>query len=97
MEIPRRILWRGFDSVPRRAVLGDGAKSIWNLATEYLPRRDPDCRPLSRQAARLGPRQVIYGAGTDLGKQWAHERYVELDVGDFEASLHNLRPHTPKD
>ena len=28
---------RGFDRAPRRAVLGDGAPWIWNLATEHFP------------------------------------------------------------
>jgi hypothetical protein len=39
----------------------------------------------------------IYGAGSDLGEQWAREHHDELDAGDLEAVLDALRVHSPND
>jgi len=36
-RVEREATRRGFDQAPRRAVLGDGAPWIWNLATEHFP------------------------------------------------------------
>jgi hypothetical protein len=41
--------------------------------------------------------KAIYGAGSDLSKQWARERHDELDAGAIEAVLCALRVHSPKD
>ena len=35
----REARWRGFDTAPRRVVLGDGTNWIWNLAAEGLSGR----------------------------------------------------------
>jgi transposase len=36
-RVEREARRRGFERAARRAVLGDGAKWIWNLATEHSP------------------------------------------------------------
>jgi transposase len=36
-RVEREATRRGVERAARRAVLGDGAKWIWNLATEHFP------------------------------------------------------------
>ncbi len=88
---------RGFARAPRRAVLGDGAKWIWNLATEHFPDAIHIVDRFHAKQHLSDVAKSIYGAGSDLGKQWARERHDELDAGDIEAILCALRMHSPKD
>ncbi len=88
---------RGFARAPRRAVLGDGAKWIWNLATEHFPDALQIVDRFHAKQHLSDVAKSIYGAGSDLGKQWARERHDELDAGDIEAILCALRMHSPKD
>jgi len=96
-RVEREATRRGFDRAARRAVLGDGAKWIWNLADEHVP---DAVQIVDRFHAKQHLSDVatsIYGAGSDLGAQWARERHNELDAGDIDAVLHALRMHSPKD
>ena len=96
-RVEREATRRGFDRAARRAVLGDGAPWIWNLATEYF---HGAIQIVDRFHAKQHLSEVaksIDGAGSDLGDQWAHQRHDELDAGDIEAILCALRVHSPKD
>lgn len=88
---------RGFDRAPRKAVLGDGAKWIWNLATEYLPDAIQVVDRFHVKQHLSDVAKSIYGATSDLAKAWARERHDELDTGDTEAILLALRVHSQKD
>jgi hypothetical protein len=80
-----------------RAVLGDGAKWIWNIASEYFPDAIQIVdRSHARQHLSLAARS-IHGPGSDLGRLWAHQRYDELDAGNIEAVLYALPVHSPQD
>ena len=66
---------RGFERAPRRAVLGDGAAWIWNLATEYFP---DAIQIVDRYHANEHLREAgkaIYGPKSDLAKEWTHNRW----------------------
>ncbi len=96
-RVGREATRRGFARAPRRAVLGDGAPWIWNLATEHFP---DALHMVDRFHAKQHLSDVaksIYGAGSDLGTQWARARHDELDAGDINAVLCALRVHSPKD
>ncbi len=70
-RVAREAVRRGFAQAARRAVLGDGAPWIWNLATEHFP---DAVQILDRYHAKQHLSDVakaIYGATSDLGKQWA--------------------------
>ena len=88
---------RGFELAKRRVVLGDGAAWIWNLATEHFPEaiQIVDRFHVKQHLSNVG--KSIYGATSDLAKQWAHERHDELDEGDTDAVLAALRTHAPAD
>jgi len=92
-RVEREAARRGFAQASRRAVLGDGAPWIWNLATEHFP---DAVQILDRYHAKQHLSDVakaIYGATSDLGQQWARTRHDELDAGDSEALLAALRAH----
>jgi len=88
---------RGFERAARQAVLGDGAKWIWNIASEHLPDAVQIVDRFHAKQHLSDVAKAIYGAGSDLSKQWAHERHDELDAADIEAVLCALRVHSPKD
>ena len=96
-RVEREAARRGFERTARRAVLGDGAKWIWNLATEHFPDAIQIVDRFHAKQHLSDVAKSIYGAGTDLGKQWARERHDELDAGDIDAVLCALRAHSPKD
>ena len=51
----------------------------WNLADEHFPDAVQLVDRFHDQATPTDAAKSIYGAGTDLSKHWAHERYDELD------------------
>jgi len=86
---------RGFDRAVRRVVLGDGAAWIWNLADDLFPaaRQIVDLFHAKQHLSDVA--KAIYGAGTDLARQWARLRHDELDAGHLRALCHALRAHAP--
>ena len=96
-RVEREATRRGFERAARRAVLGDGAKWIWNLASEYFPGAIQIVDRFHAKEHLSKVAKSIYGAGSDLCEQWAHARYDELDAGDIEAVLSALRVHAPHD
>jgi hypothetical protein len=78
-------------------VLGDGAKWIWNLADEHFPDAVQIVDLFHAKQHLSDVAKSIYGASSDLGKQWARQRHDELDAGDIDALLNALQLHSPKD
>ena len=96
-RVEREATRRGFERAARRAVLGDGAKWIWNVASEHFPDAVQIVDRFHAKQHLSDVAKSIYGAGSDLGKQWARERHDELDASDIDAILGALRVHSPKD
>jgi hypothetical protein len=96
-RVEREATRRGFTRAARRAVLGDGAKWIWNLASEQYPDAIQIVDRFHAKQHLSDVAKSIYGPASDLGKQWAHQRHDELDAGDIAAVLTALRVHSPKD
>lgn len=84
---------RGFDQAKRRVVLGDGASWIWNLADEVFPGAIQIVDLFHAKQHLSDVAKAIYGAGSDLGRQWAKQRHDELDEGTMDALLEALRVH----
>jgi hypothetical protein len=97
MRVEREATRRGFERAARRAVLGDGAKWIWNLASEHFPDAIQIVDRFHAKQHLSDVAKSIYGPGSDLGKQWTRARHDELDAGDINAVLSALRVHSPKD
>jgi hypothetical protein len=92
-RVAREAQRRGFERAARRAVLGDGASWIWNLATEHFPGavQIVDRFHAKQHLSDVG--KAVYGATSDLARAWARERHDELDDGDLDAVLRALRTH----
>jgi hypothetical protein len=86
---------RGFDHAPRRVVLGDGAAWIWHLADDLFPGAIQIVDLFHAKQHLSDVAKAIYGAGTDLSRQWAQLRHDELDAGHLRALCAALRQHAP--
>lgn len=84
---------RGFDQAERRVVLGDGAPWIWNLADEHFPGAIQIVDLFHAKGHIWDVAKAIYGAGSDLGEQWAKQRRDQLDEGEIDAILAALQVH----
>ena len=92
-RVEREATRRGFERAPRRAVLGDGAPWIWNLADEHFPDAIQIVDLFHAKGHLWDVAKAIYGASSDLGEQWAKKRRDELDEGKIDAILAALRVH----
>ena len=94
-RVVREATRRGFDRAARQAVLGDGAKWIWNLADEHFPDAVQIVDRFHVKQHLSDVAKSIYGAGTGLAKQWSRKRHDELDNGNIRALIKALRRHSP--
>jgi hypothetical protein len=92
-RVEREAKRRGFERATRRAVLGDGAKWIWNLATERFPDAVQIVDRFHVKGHFWDVAKNVYGATSDLGRAWARARHDELDEGKLDAVLAALRAH----
>ncbi len=92
-RVEREARRRSFDKARRRGVLGDGAPWIWNLADELFPGAVQIVDLFHAKGHLWDVAKAIYGAGSDLGEQWAKQRRDELDEGKIDAVLAALRVH----
>ena len=84
---------RGFDTAPRRVILGDGAEWIWNLAAEQFPGAIEIVDLYHAKGHLSDVAKALYGPGTDLAARWGKTRRDELDAGRFDAVLTELGAH----
>jgi hypothetical protein len=92
-RVCREATRRGFECAPRRAVLGDGAKWIWNLATEYFPDAIQIVDRFHAKQHLSDVAKAVWGATSAEQKPWAKARHDELDAGKIDAVLVALAPH----
>ena len=92
-RVSREAARRRFEQAPRRVILGDGAPWIWNLATELFPRSIQIVDRYHADEHLAGVAKAVYGPGTDLARQWTHERCTELKAGNIDAVLAALGAH----
>ena len=92
-RVEREARRRGFDQAARRAVLGDGAVWIWNMADELFPGAIQIVDLYHAKEHVSDVAKAIYGAGSDLAEQWAKLRRDEFDDGKLESLLAALRIH----
>jgi len=93
-RVEREARRRGVDRANRRAVLGDGAPWIWNIAGEYFPAAIQIVDRFHAKAHLSGVAKVIYGATSDLGAAWAKARHDELDAGQLHKIVAALATHS---
>ena len=92
-RVYREAIRRGFDTAPRRVVIGDGAAWIWQLAAEQFPGAIEIVDIYHAKQHLCDVAKAIYGPGTDLADRWARDRRAELDAGRLCAVVAALRSH----
>jgi hypothetical protein len=92
-RVDREARRRSFNEAQRRVVLGDGAPWIWNLAEELFPGAVQIVDLFHAKSHLWDVAKAIYGAGSELGEQWAKQRRDELDDGKIDDVLTALRVH----
>ena len=93
MRVVREATRRGFDQANCRAILGDGALWIWNLADEHFPGATQIVDLWHAKGHLWDVAKAIYGTGSDLAEQWAKQRRDELDAGKTGDILAALALH----
>lgn len=96
-RVDREARRRGFHQASRRVVLGDGAPWIWKLADELFPGAIQIVDLFHAKGHLWDVAKSIYGAGNDVGEQWAKQRRDELDAGEIDAILQALEGHAAHD
>ena len=94
-RVDREAQRRGFDHAPRRVVIGDGAAWIWHLADDLFPGAIQIVDLFHAKQHLSDVAKSLYGAGTDLCRQWARLRHDELDAGQVDDLLEALWTHAP--
>ncbi len=86
-EAVRRGLQRGTTAV----VLGDGAPWIWNLAETYFPDavHIVDLYHARQHVEAVG--RLAFGSGSETGKAWVAARQDDLDDGDVDVIIGEIR------
>ena len=92
-RILREAQRRGFDTAPRRVILGDGAPWIWNFADEHFPDAIQIVDIFHAKGHLFEVAKAIYGNGSEIGERWARKRRAELDEGRVDEVLANLHSH----
>jgi Uncharacterised protein family (UPF0236) len=92
-RVDREAQRRGFDQALRRVALGDGAPWIWNLVAEQFPGAIQIVDLYHAKQHMFDVAKAIYGASSDLARQWATQRNDEIDAGDLDKVLAALAAH----
>jgi hypothetical protein len=92
-RVDREARRRGFDRAPRRVVLGDGARWIWNVAGELFPGAVEIVDLFHAKGHLSDVGKAVYGPTSELAAEWAKLRHAELDEGRLDELLAALRLH----
>ena len=84
---------RNFGDAHRQVILGDGALWIWNLADEEFPGAIQIVDLFHAKEHLSEVSKVIFGSKSDLGQQWAKQRYEELENDNMDDLLEALETH----
>jgi hypothetical protein len=95
-RVLREATRRGFDRAARRAVLGDCASWIWNIATELFPSATQIADRYHVKERLCTIAKAIHGPASPEAKQWAKLRHDELDAENIDAIIQALTEHSQK-
>jgi hypothetical protein len=93
-RVLREATRRGFDRAPRRAILGDCAPWIWNIAAELFPSaiQIADRYHVKERLCLIA--KAIHGPAASEAKPWAKLRHDELDAENVDAIIQALAEHS---
>lgn len=87
---------RRFCQASHRAVLGDGAVWIWNIADDQFPDATQIVDRFHAKQHLSDLAKALYGPTAPRAAQWAERRKEELDTGKFPALLAAIRRQVPR-
>lgn len=90
-RVYREALRRGFYQAPRRVVIGDGARWIWQLSAELFPGAIEVVDIFHAKEKLHDVSKAIYGTDSDLAGRWAELRCEELAAGNIEGLITELK------
>ena len=93
-RVLREATRRRFDRAPRRAILGDCAPWIWNIAAEVFPSATQIADRYHVKERLCVISKAIHGPANPQAKQWADLRHDELDAENMDAILQALTEHS---
>jgi hypothetical protein len=92
-RVEREACRRGFDAAARTAIIGDGAKWIWNIADTYYPDAIQIVDLYHAKGSVSEAAKAIFGPTNEVGKAWAKARRDDLEAGRIDAVLSALDRH----
>lgn len=92
-RVDREAKRRGLDQAPRRVAIADGSLWIWSIVDEQFPGAIQILDLYHAKGHLSDVAKQIYGASSDLAKQWTAQRNDELDDGETDKVLDALAAH----
>lgn len=92
-RVEREALRRGFDAAVRTAIIGDGAKWIWNIADTYFPDAIQIVDLFHAKGSISEAAKAIFGPTDEVGRQRAKAWRDDLEEGRLDAVLKALDRH----
>lgn len=92
-RVDREAKRRGLDQAPRRVAIADGSLWIWSIVEEQFPGAIQILDLYHAKGHLSDVAKEIYGASSDLAKQWSAQRNDELDAGETGKVLDALAVH----
>ncbi|MBI3683983.1 MAG: ISKra4 family transposase [Acidobacteria bacterium] len=93
-RVLREATRRGFDRAARRAILGDCAPWIWNIAAELFPSATQIADRYHVKERLCMIAKAIHGPADPQAKQWAKLHHDQLDAGDIDSIIQALTEHS---
>jgi hypothetical protein len=88
-EARRRGIWKA----KRLAVIGDGARWIWNLVGTYFPEAIEIIDLYHAKGTISEAAKAIFGATSEYGQAWAKARRDELELGQLDTVISAFKAH----
>ena len=95
-RVEREALRRGYYDAEIQVAVGDGARWIWRLYSELFPHAVQIVDVWHAKEKIWDLSKLIYGKGTDTGKQWAEKTIEILKAGEIEKLIEIIQPHSSK-
>ncbi len=92
-RVLREMARRRFFAVGRRVILGDGATWIGRFADEHAPDAIQIVDVFHARQHLFDVARGVYGAGSEIGKQWGKARSGELDEGRLDLVIAEMDRH----
>ena len=96
-RVDREARRRGFYHAERQVILGDGARWIWAIADEQFPEAVQIVDIFHAKERVWEAAQGIYGPGTDLAVQWAHQQCEALEADRLDDLIKALNAHNERE